>query len=147
MSIAGTRDLAWNIEGADELAGVLGLEWSIDQFRPTIGGFQPLSWALGSAGDTISPVLTGAPTGLLGTLTVTIVAYDGTVTVYFPSGSDIAEVPASTGRYVATVPKPDIGKYWIAWAYPGVTIEPVLLTISRDGALEMRSGIGAALGS
>lgn len=135
MSITGTQDFTRVIEAAPPPP------------LPSIGGFQQFTRALGTSGDTIQRVLSGAPTGLVGTLTVAITSYDGSVTIAFPTTQGIAEIPEGSGRYVATLLKPDVGRYWIAWAYPGVTIEPVLLTISRDGALEMRSGIGAALGS
>lgn len=136
MSITGTRQLARSIEGQGSLPSLSGtrqIARAISPFRPSIGGFRTLARSLSVQVVSITLVLDGAPTGLVGTLTVAITTLDGSAYVYAPSPSHIVEVPAGTGRYEATVPRPDIGRYFVVWSDGITTATLVELDIDLFG--------------
>lgn len=123
-ALSGTQDLAWSVAQVGAMAGTADIRWSVDAFQARISGSELLQWAVGvEPGTTIQVVLDGAPTGRVGILTVSIVTLDGGITVYFPTTQGIEEVPAGTGRYVATVPRPDVGEYFVVWSDGQTTTE------------------------
>lgn len=129
-----TQDIAWNIEAEGPLppiADTQTLSWPIDQELDVIGAFQALSWVVGATDETIEVVLDNAPTGLVGDLTVSITTIDGTTTIYFPTNEGIEEEPEGSGRYVATVTRPTLGRYRLTWS-DGSTSIPLILTVLQD---------------
>lgn len=67
-------------------------------------------------GATFYPNLDGAPTGLIGTLAVTITRKSDSVVVSPRSTGEIVETPAESGHYVATRVGPEErGEYLITW--------------------------------
>lgn len=97
------------------------LTWELQEAPPEQPGVvftQDIAWTLGVAeqGIPLELVLTGAPTGLVGVLTIEILASDGLTIVLAPTAQDIVEIPAGTGRYVATVTRPPVGDYFVVWS-------------------------------
>lgn len=111
--------------------GTQVLTRTIEPFVASISGTQTLTRAIGVSGQTLDLALVGAPTGLVGILTVSIITFDGSVTVYFPSTQNIQEIPAGTGRYVATVPYPDIGRYFVVWTTGTTTVSTELDVVAE----------------
>lgn len=108
------------------------IAWSIDDAVDQVGGSQQITWALGISPESVQLYLVGAPSGLTGVLTVAIVTLDGSVYVYGPTTTEIVESPAGTGRYIATVPRPDIGHYVVVWSDGVTAAPPVGLTVFGD---------------
>lgn len=129
MSITATQDYAWTILPPDALGRITAsrsIEWAVQEFHSGISGTVSIRWAIGVTDETIELELTGAPTGLTGTITIELVGADG-VTVAYPETSDgITEIPAGTGRYVAVVPLPAAGDYFVIWSDGSETVQTTL---------------------
>lgn len=139
MSVSGTQDITWEIEAGVPLTAINGtqdLQWPINAFIPSVGGFQAIAWRVGTSDETVTVVIDAAPTGLVGDLTVSIITFDGAITVTVPTTEDIQEIPPGTGRYVATVPLPDIGDYFVVWNI-GATTTFARLTVFLDNHWEV----------
>lgn len=89
---------------------------AIDPPVDQIGFTQEITRRLGASINDAVLTLTGAPTGLTGTLTIGVVTTDGSVYVQLPTTTGIQESPAGTGRYQATIPQPDVGRYLAVWS-------------------------------
>jgi hypothetical protein len=101
---------------------------SIEDFRQVITVSQQFTRSL-SALPAIDVVLTGAPTGLVGTLTVAVTTESGAI-ITPPTINGIQETPAGTGRYVASIPQPqDVGRYFVVWNDGQNTTLALLLVI------------------
>lgn len=114
------------------LTGTQNISWAIEPLLPTLGAFQTLSWAIGASSDTLTLVLLNAPPGLTGSLTIAVLTQDGTTYVTFPTTTGIQEIPAATGRYVATVRKPDVGEYFAIWSDGATTVYGTLIVYLSD---------------
>lgn len=128
MSITSTQDIQWEVLPGAPLILTQDLSWVINSTADTISSSLILNWSLGQDVTNTTVVLLGAPTGLAGIITVSLVSYDGTTVVYYPTTDGIQEVPADTGRYIATVPTPDVGDYFVVWA---------TTTMSRYGTMSV----------
>lgn len=136
--ITSTQDIAWAIDNpplGSQVSGTLDIAWAIDQFRATIGGSLLMSWRLGATNDVLQLVLNNARPRQTGVLTIAITSQDGAVYTYFPSTVDIREVPADTGRYVATIPTPDVGFYFAVWS-DGISSVAVPLSVLPDSSVQ-----------
>lgn len=126
MSITATQDVTWAILAPSGLGGIADsrtIQWSINEFQLALAGTQVVTWEIGTTDETIDLEMTGAPTGLVGTVSVEIVAADGTTVVYPTTTAGIVESPAGTGRYVATVTRPAAGEYFVIWSDGTTTIQ------------------------
>jgi hypothetical protein len=142
--ISGSQTFTWEIEEAppSTLTGSLTTLWPVLAYIPPISGTQILRWKIGVSGLTIDLVLNGAPTGLVGELSVAVYSEDQAETIVFPTTSGIVEYPAGTGRYVATVLRPERGRYLAVWTY-GTQSVSTSLAVVRTGRLEVTGRLAA----
>lgn len=115
--------------------GAQQLSWTIEPDRPRISGSQALSWRIGVSADTLLLQLENAPSGMVGVLTVEILTGDASVTVYPPSTQGLVEAPAGSGRYTATIPLPDPGRYLVVWSDGSVIVTQTLLVIDDEALI------------
>lgn len=115
MSIGASQDFSRAIQAAAPIGASQDFSRAISQFRPVIGGSQAFSRSLAlTAQDVVE--LDDAPTGLTGTLTVSLTTTDGNTVVIQATTKGITEFPAGSGRYLATIDRPAPGHYLVVWS-------------------------------
>lgn len=124
MAVTKAIAVEWAILGVGSSSSpftrTIPVEWAILATDPVPSGAliktQTVAWRIWGT-DTLELVLTGAPTGQTGIMTVSIETNDEhRSVVYPPSAQQVIEQPAGSGRYVATVPNPGLGSYFVVWS-------------------------------
>jgi hypothetical protein len=96
--------------------------------------------------NTMQLILTGAPTGLVGLLTVSLVTEDLGIVIVAATTSGIVELPADSGRYVATVSVLAGGRYFVIWS-DGTETTSELVVVQVTGQVEALGGIRIPVGA
>lgn len=123
MAITAPQNIAWAILAAGPSGSTITksqtVEWSIRASDPPPPGAltksTTVTWRIFGT-DTLDLILNGAPTGLEGILTIQLETADDGTLVYGPTTQAIVESPSGSGRYIATVPNPGVGTYFITWS-------------------------------
>lgn len=105
-----------------------------------IGGSSP------TVGGTILPILTGAPAGLVGTLTVALRALpSGTVAIAATTAGIVEYAQASTSNYQATITIPttlEPGTYEVVWANGATEVTESIEVVASDFTYDLDTDIG-----